>query len=300
VAGNGKKKSKKTAPKRPQGKKPAGQKSQPRQRERKIHVPEPPQPPPLPKPTPVQVVQRQVPGLPRGWKAYEPPEDINNLDDIDPTQGLTVRQCKFVEAMLAGKSPRQAAKAAGYSDSNVHMLDVAASRLMTNVEVARRIRAGRMALRVTKQEVMDLVYAKSLDGMAQFVDVVESPSGEPEYLPSVKRGLENGAGHMLKKLKMDVGPDGVVRTEIETHNNAPFVRIMAEHVGMVRGEQTAQPADDVIAAVAMDREEMIAFLASRGEVIGDVLAPALPQPGTAAPPPLTMKGKREIAGKRKK
>lgn len=222
-------------------------------------------------------------GLPRG---YRTPEHINHLDEIDVVEGLTPRQAKFVEARLSGKSPRESARAAGYSASTEHYLDVAAHRMMTNVEVASRVRAGMLASSVTRDNVLAMFRAGAVDGLPQFLAAVESPDGSIEYVPDVAQGIQLGAGHKLKKLEQDLGPDGIVKVKIECFDTLEYKKVLAEHTGLTRGKGTAQATDDVVAAVAMTHEEIIAFLAERGERIGDVLAPQEKMPGTDPPPAL--------------
>lgn len=228
-------------------------------------------------------VKGQVPNLPRGYKV---PDHLNSLDEIDVAEGLTPRQAKFVEARLQGMGSRQAAKYAGYSDKSDHALDVAAHRMMTNVEVASRVRAGMLATKVNREEVLGMFRAGAMDGLPQFISAVQAPDGSIEYVPDIAAGLEAGAGHKLKKLKYDIGPDRIVKVEIECFDTIDYKRVLAEHTGLIRGKSTPGAGDDVVAAVAMTREEMVAFLEERGEKIGDVLLPRAKMAGTDPPPAL--------------
>lgn len=278
----------------------AKQKSQPTKKPRKAQRAQPARPaPPSPFHKPGRVepaykpeeqpgrrvppVKGQVANLPRGYKV---PEHLNSMDEIDVAEGLTPRQAKFVEARLQGMGSRQAAKYAGFSASSDHALDVAAHRMMTNVEVASRVRAGMLATKVNREEVLGMFRAGAMDGLPQFLAAVESPDGTIEYVPDVNQGIQAGAGHKLKKLKYDLGPDRIVKVEIECFDTLEYKRVLAEHVGLVRGKATPGAHDDVIAAVAMSHEEMIAFLAERGERIGDALVPQEKKPGTDPPPAL--------------
>lgn len=56
--------------------------------------------------------------------------------------GLNQKQRKFADGVLAGKTPADAYKAAGYRAKNRHTAEQAASRLLRNVEVRRYVAAA--------------------------------------------------------------------------------------------------------------------------------------------------------------
>jgi hypothetical protein len=118
-------------------------------------------------------------------RPFVPPQQVPvgpEIDDDDPCgdEGLSIRRRLFVEYITGealGNASRSA-KLAGYSDSNRHVLDQTASRLLRFVEIQQAI-ARRLAAKLLKPEAIRARVAELAGAtMANFLKV--GADGKPE------------------------------------------------------------------------------------------------------------------------
>jgi phage terminase small subunit len=185
--------------------------------------------------------------------------------------GMNVRRRAFVEAITgpAFGNARRAASLAGYSDSNLNVLDATASRLLSNVKVQQAVR-GRLA-----EAEMDAAgtrraiafYASS--DMSAFVSV--GADGEP-VLDWVKAAAAGAIGNIREFREEGIQGEGkftVIKRTFKLRDPMPALALMARMNGLVQDN----PGANVNVNVYQANEDDLVRIATSSSA-GSATAPA--------------------------
>jgi hypothetical protein len=141
--------------------------------------------------------------------------------------GLTDKERLFVEHVLAGKSDRQAAKAAGYSNWAIEGV-----RLRRRPDVAALMSERVSAVAMEADEVLQ-----------RLADVARSPIGDyirvnGNIRVDLKKMISDGYGHCIKAIKNTQHGQN-----IEVHDALSALNTLARHHGILNDRLTVDKSD---------------------------------------------------------
>ncbi len=137
---------------------------------------------------------------------------------------LTKKQIAFIEAYLKSWNATQAAKIAGYSERSAYSIG---SENLKKPEISEAIDARIAELKMSTDEVLIGLAEHARGSMADFISISEWESGkgkdkQPRYEAYIdlKKAMDNGKLHLLKKIKFTVktGNTNERTTEIELYD----------------------------------------------------------------------------------
>lgn len=117
---------------------------------------------------------------------------------------LNTKQQAFVEAYLQTWNATKAAKIAGYAEGSAA---VTASRLLTNVKIASRVRERMASIAMTTDEVLARLANQARGDIGEFVD-------ESTLTLDIKKAKEEGRTSIIKKIKQTIITGEDKQTEI--------------------------------------------------------------------------------------
>lgn len=137
---------------------------------------------------------------------------------------LTKKQIVFIEAYLTSWNATQAAKIAGYSERSAYSIG---SENLKKPEISEAIKERVAELKASADEVLIGLMEHSRGSMADFISIQEQEIGKGkdkqirhEAYIDLKKAMDNGKLHLLKKIKFTVktGNTNERTTEIELYD----------------------------------------------------------------------------------
>lgn len=145
----------------------------------------------------------------------------------------SVRQKKLEEGVALGKTPPQAAREAGFSES-YSRVDV--YKNLANPSVQERIERRRAKL----MERANVRYEEIIGSLAEI-----ATSSLADVLPEdefLQRAKANGTDHLIKKIKRIVHKDGTTTYEYEMYSRLEALDQLADNLGLKK-EPQKNPVD---------------------------------------------------------
>jgi hypothetical protein len=166
--------------------------------------------------------------------------DVEARPEVDDgawdDEGLTVKQRLFVDAIIgpAGGNATKAAEMAGYAADNRRNLESTASRTLSFVKVREAIGRRLARANLSPDWVREMTAALAASNMGSFLTL--DAEGQPVI--DWRQAERMGAFVQIRKYKQrgieQGGEVTVIERQIETHNPAPYLQLLARILGIVQ------------------------------------------------------------------